>query len=55
MVTRTSICVSTAALHIELIGQNLLDPQHPEFVSEFLAAAAVETDRNIFLRLSWLH
>jgi len=44
-----------AAFHVELVGQNLLDPQHPEFVSEFLAAAPVETDRSIFLRLSWAH
>lgn len=40
-------------LHLELIGQNLFDPQHPEAASEYLAASALEVDRSLFARATW--
>jgi iron complex outermembrane recepter protein len=40
-------------LHLELIGHNLLDPQHPEAASEYLAASALEVDRSLFARATW--
>lgn len=39
-------------LLLELIGKNLLDPQHPEFESDALMASIVEIDRSIMARVS---
>lgn len=39
-------------LQLELIGQNLLDPRHPEAVSEHLSAAESEIERSFFARLT---
>lgn len=38
------------ALEISLVGQNLFDPHHPEFVSDFLATRSVEIDRGYFVK-----
>jgi len=40
-------------LLLELVGQNLLDPQHPEALSEHLAAAPAEIERSGYARLTW--
>lgn len=40
-------------LLLELIGKNLLDPQHPEFESDALMATVVEIDRSLMARISW--
>ncbi|ORJ59833.1 TonB-dependent receptor plug domain-containing protein [Geothermobacter hydrogeniphilus] len=39
---------------LELVGQNLNDPHHPEFVSEVLNTTAIEVDRSLFLRGTWI-
>lgn len=38
--------------YLELIGQNLLDPQHPEYESDALNASVVEIDRSYMVRIS---
>lgn len=38
------------ALELSLVGQNLFDPHHPEFVSDFLTTRSVEIDRGYFVK-----
>jgi len=39
-------------LRLELIGQNLTDPQHPEYTPDFLTAGAAQIERSLMARLS---
>jgi iron complex outermembrane receptor protein len=38
---------------IAIIGQNLLDKQHPEFVSEFLPTQQTEIGRSLMVKGTW--
>jgi len=38
---------------LEVVGQNLTDPHHPEFISDALNSAEVEIDRSFFARATW--
>ncbi len=40
-------------LDLSLVGRNLLDNHHPEFLPTFLASQATEVDRSVFLRMTW--
>ncbi len=37
-------------LELSLVGQNLLDPRHPEFISDFLPAEPLEVQRGYYLK-----
>jgi iron complex outermembrane receptor protein len=40
-------------LELSLIGQNLLDNHHPEFLPDFISSQPTEVERSIYARLSW--
>ncbi len=40
-------------LELALVGQNLLDRQHPEFVSDFLASTQTQVRRSVYASLRW--
>jgi len=40
-------------LELSLIGQNLLDSQHPEFLPDFISTQATEVERSIYGRVAW--
>ena len=41
------------AMEIAIVGQNLLDRRHPEFVSEYLPIQATEIGRSLMLKATW--
>ncbi len=41
------------ALELALVGQNLLDGQHTEFVDEFLFTRQAEIERGIYAKVTW--
>lgn len=40
-------------LELSLVGQNLLDPRHPEFKAEQLSSALSEVERSVYGKVSW--
>ncbi len=40
-------------LELSLVGQNLLDPRHPEFKSEQFSSAVTEVERSVYGKVSW--
>ena len=40
-------------LELSLIGQNLLDNQHPEFLPDFINTQPTEVERSIYGRITW--
>ena len=40
-------------IEISLIGQNLLDDQHLEFIDESLPAKSSEVQRSIYTKITW--
>ena len=40
-------------LELSLIGQNLLDNQHPEFLPDFISTQPTEVERSIYGRVAW--
>jgi iron complex outermembrane receptor protein len=44
---------ATPELTVSLVGRNLIDPAHPEFVPDFLPYLATEVDREVLLQLRW--
>jgi iron complex outermembrane receptor protein len=40
-------------LEISVVGQNLLDNQHPEFKPEFLDTAPTEVEHSIYAKITW--
>lgn len=40
-------------LELSVVGQNLLDPKHPEFVQEILGSPMVQVPRSFYLQASW--
>jgi len=40
-------------LELSLIGQNLTDGRHPEFLPDFIDTQPTEVKRNIYARLIW--
>ncbi|MBN8515812.1 TonB-dependent receptor [Accumulibacter sp.] len=43
----------TRDLELSLVGQNLLDNQHPEFVPSLLPGQALEIERGVYVKASW--
>ena len=42
------------SLEISIIGQNLLDPEHPEFNSEAIELFSInQVERSVFVRVDW--
>jgi len=42
------------SLEISLVGQNLLDPSHMEFIDQQIPATPVEIERGVYLKLAWM-
>ena len=40
-------------LELSIIGQNLLDSQHPEFLPDFISTQPTEVERSIYGRIAW--
>ena len=40
-------------LELSLVGQNLLDPHHPEFVSEIVGIIQTRIERSVYAKLLW--
>jgi len=40
-------------LDVALIGQNLLDSRHPEFVSDFIGTATYQVPRGVYVKVDW--
>ncbi len=40
-------------LELALVGQNLLEDQHPEFEPEFLGTVATEVQRSVYAKVTW--
>jgi iron complex outermembrane receptor protein len=40
-------------LELSLVGQNLLDDQHPEFAPDFIQTQATEVERSIYGKVTW--
>jgi iron complex outermembrane recepter protein len=40
-------------LELSLVGQNLLDKSHPEFVSDYLNSVPSEIERSVFIKADW--
>jgi iron complex outermembrane receptor protein len=40
-------------LELSIIGQNLLDNQHPEFLPDFISTQPTEVERSIYGRIAW--
>jgi iron complex outermembrane receptor protein len=40
-------------LELSLVGQNLLDQTHPEYVSDYLNSAPSEIERSVFIKADW--
>ena len=43
----------TRNLELSLVGQNLLDSQHPEFIPSLLPSQALEIQRGVYAKLKW--
>ena len=43
----------TRDLELSLVGQNLLDNQHPEFVPSLLPAQTLEIERGVYVKAKW--
>jgi iron complex outermembrane receptor protein len=43
----------TRDLELSVVGQNLLDNQHPEFVPSLLPGQALEIERGVYLKANW--
>ncbi|EXI79881.1 MAG: Colicin I receptor precursor [Candidatus Accumulibacter appositus] len=43
----------TRDLELSVVGQNLLDSQHPEFVPSLLPGEALEIQRGVYLKANW--
>jgi iron complex outermembrane receptor protein len=43
----------TRDLELSVVGQNLLDDQHPEFVPSLLPGQALEIERGVYLKAKW--
>ena len=43
----------TPQLELSLVGQNLLDSQHAEFISDLLPSEALQIPRSAYLKLRW--
>ena len=43
----------TDGLEVALVGQNLIDDQHPEFEPEFLGTVATEVQRSVYAKITW--
>ena len=41
------------ALELSLVGQNLLDPAHSEYVADYLNSVPAEIQRNVFIKADW--
>ena len=44
---------ATKNLTLDLVGQNLLDPHHPEFSTRAGGTQLTEVQRSVFIRLTW--
>lgn len=44
---------ATKSLTLDLVGQNLLDPHHPEFSTRAGGTQLTEVQRSAFIRLTW--
>jgi iron complex outermembrane receptor protein len=42
-------------LELSIVGQNLLDNQHPEFTSELEDVPPIEIQRSVYAQLRWMH
>lgn len=40
-------------LELSLVGQNLLDPVHPEYVADYLNSVPAEIQRSVFIKADW--
>ena len=40
-------------LEISITGQNLLDPEHPEFYESILLSSPAEVERNLYAKIVW--
>jgi iron complex outermembrane receptor protein len=40
-------------LEFAIVGQNLLDDQHPEFTSEFIKSLPAEIERGVYGKITW--
>ena len=40
-------------LEMALIGQNLLDDQHPEFTADYLDTESTEMERSFYGKITW--
>jgi iron complex outermembrane receptor protein len=40
-------------LEVSIVGQNLLDDHHPEFVPEFLNVSFTEVERSVYGKVTW--
>ncbi len=40
-------------LELALVGQNLIEDQHPEFEPEFLGTVATEVQRSVYAKITW--
>lgn len=43
----------TKHLTLDLVGQNLLDPHHPEFRTQSGGTQLTEVQRSAFIRVTW--
>jgi iron complex outermembrane receptor protein len=44
---------ASPGLELSIIGQNLLDNQHPEFLPDFINTQPTEVERSIYGRITW--
>jgi iron complex outermembrane receptor protein len=40
-------------LEVAIVGQNLLDDQHPEFPGDYLETEATEVERSVYGKITW--
>jgi iron complex outermembrane recepter protein len=40
-------------LELSIVGQNLLDSQHPEFSADFIQTARTEVERSVYAKMTW--
>ena len=45
----------TKNFELSLVGQNLLDRRHPEFMLDLLAQPLLQVERSVFLQATWKH
>ncbi len=44
---------ASPGLELSIIGQNLLDNHHPEFLPDFINTQPTEVERSIYGRVTW--